>query len=147
MILSDVHISFKLYLDVFSRKDFSYCMDKIISWHLPIKTASEANSSEHWSKKWKRHKTQKKWVKAFFLKDRPKIDLPVHVVLTRIAPRLLDSHDNLPASLKWIADEIAANIIPGKKSGRADDSKEISWEYRQEQRSPFQYGVQIEILS
>ena len=34
-----------------------------ISWEIPIRTVSELNSKEHWTKKAKRHKSQQKFVK------------------------------------------------------------------------------------
>ena len=121
-------------------------MKTIVSWQLPIKTASEANSSEHWTKKAKRHKIQKNWVKWAYHSDKPRIQIPCTVVLTRIAPRALDSHDNLPTSLKYLADGVAECLIPGKAVGRADDCKEITWEYRQEKGKPKEYAVRIEIM-
>lgn len=121
-------------------------MKTIITWRLPIKIANEANSSEHWTKKGKRHQIQKKWIKAYFLKDRPSIFPPCEVILTRIAPRELDAHDNLKTSLKWIVDEIAAQLTGNHVPGRADDNKEIKWEYQQEKGKPKEYGLRIELI-
>lgn len=120
-------------------------MKTIVSWQLPIKTASEGNSSEHWTVKSKRHKLQKGWVNWAFCQDKPIIAMPCTVVVTRIAPRALDCHDNLPMSLKWICDSIADNLFPGKAAGRADDCKDIKWEYRQHKGKPREYAVKIEI--
>jgi hypothetical protein len=117
----------------------------IVNWHLPIKTASEANSSEHWAVKAKRHKIQKKWIKAIFLKERPHISLPACIKLTRITPRSLDKDENLPMAFKYIKDYIADQIIPGLAPGRADDSKELTWEYDQEKGNQREYAVRIEI--
>lgn len=121
-------------------------MKTLSNWQLPIKTASEGNSSEHWTKKAKRHKVQKFLIKQAYHRDRPAIYLPCTVVFTRIAPRALDCHDNLRMSLKWVADAVAECLIPGKAAGRADDSKEITWEYRQEKGQPREYAVRIEIM-
>jgi|SRR6185437_9029899 hypothetical protein len=120
-------------------------MKTIVNWQLPIKTASESNSSEHWTVKRKRHKIQQGWVNMVFLQDKPIVEIPCNIVVTRIAPRSLDSHDNLPMSLKWICDSIADNIFPGKAAGRADDCKDIKWEYRQKKGKPREYAVEIEI--
>ena len=122
-------------------------MKTIVNWQLPIKTASEGNSSENHFVKAKRHRIQKRRITDQFLKERPKITFPCRVILTRIAPRSLDSHDNLPMSLKWVADAIAENLIPGKAVGRADDSKEITWEYRQKKGKVREYAVIIELWS
>lgn len=123
-------------------------MKTIATWQLPIRTASEANSTEHWTKKSKRHAVQKGWVKWAFNKDWPTDSRTnvFHVVLTRIAPRALDNHDNLPLSFKWIADAIADCLIPGKAVGRADDSKCLTWEYRQEKGKTKEYAIKIEIM-
>lgn len=120
-------------------------MKTIVFWQLPIKTASEGNSSENRFVKGKRHKKQKERVTKEFLVTKTKISLPCIVILTRVSPRQLDEHDNLRMSLKWVADAVAENIIPGKAAGRADDSKEITWNYKQEKGKP--QSVKIEIHS
>lgn len=122
-------------------------MKTVWNWHLPLKTASEANSSEHWTKKAKRHKLQKQKIKAILLKERPPITIPCAIVLTRISPRELDSHDNLPMSLKYCADALAEYLVPGKAVGRADDCKEIVWAYKQEKGGVREYAIRIEISS
>jgi hypothetical protein len=121
-------------------------MKRIVSWQLPIKAASEANSSEHWTKKAKRHGIQKFLVKRAYHCDKPEFIFPCTVTLTRIAPRTLDLHDNLRMSLKWVADAVSECLIPGKAAGRADDDKRITWEYRQEKGKPREYAVKIEIM-
>lgn len=119
-------------------------MKTVINWQLPIKTASEANSSEHWAIKSKRHNLQKRWINTAFRKEKPKISLPCQVTLTRISSRFLDAHDNLRMSLKYVTDAIAANITGDYRPGRADDSKEITWEYQQEKGHPQQVRIEIE---
>lgn len=121
-------------------------MKTIVTWQLPIKTASEANSSEHWTKKAKRHRLQKLCIKAAYRADKPQIQLPCACVLTRIAPRQLDCQDNLPMSLKFITDAIAEEITGNYVPGRADGCKEITWEYKQEKGKPKEYAVRIEIM-
>lgn len=120
-------------------------MKTFVDWQLPVKTANEANSTEHWSKKWKRHKNQKQWIKIAFLKRRPKIELPCVIALTRIAPRELDLADNLPMSFKFIVDAIAEYIFPGKAPGRADDSKDITWKFYQQKGKVREYAIRIQI--
>lgn len=120
-------------------------MKTVIFWNLPIRTVSEANCSEHWTVKHKRHKLQKRWIKTAFLKERPQITLPARVVLTRLAPNELDFHDNLPMSLKYIVDSIAEQLTGDFVPGRADSDKRITWEYKQQKGKPKQYSVNIEI--
>jgi hypothetical protein len=122
-------------------------MKTIICWVLPIETVSEGKNSEHWRRKSERHKLQKLKVKTAFLKERPKIQLPTHVVITRIAPRELDVHDNLPYSLKWIADAIAENLTGDFIPGHADRIKDITWEYRQKKGQVKEYSVMIEFIT
>lgn len=120
-------------------------MQKIIEWHLPIKTVSEANSSEHWSKKHKRHKAQKKAIWWAFKRDGTNCHPPCNVKLTRISSRFLDVGDNLPCSMKYIRDAIAEELTGIKIAGRADDDERITWEYAQEKGSP--QSIKVEIYS
>jgi|ERR1700722_3085104 len=124
---------------------------------IPIRTVSEANSSEHWTKKSKRHKQQQFFVRASFSKLKEPISVPCTVVLTRQAPRALDEQDNLRMALKWIADEISDFIFPEKlkfymnkkgkivpMKGRSDSDVRIKWDYKQEKSS--KYAVKVEII-
>lgn len=117
-----------------------------ITWHLPLKIANEANSSEHWSAKSRRHKLHKRRIKQEFLKDQPGIIPPCKCILTRIAPRELDSHDNLRYSLKWVVDAIAAELTNDHVPGRADGNKDISWEYKQEKGKVKEYALRIQLI-
>jgi|SRR5271157_2998663 len=117
-------------------------MKNSISWQIPLETISEANTSEHWTKKHKRHKHQKSVIAWQFMTEKPDISLPCKVRLTRISPRSLDD-DNLRMAFKWIRDAIADNLIPGKAAGRADDDKRIFWEYAQEKGPK---GIKVDLL-
>ncbi len=119
-------------------------MQKRYEWHLDIKTISEANSSEHWSAKHKRHRLQKKKIMWHWLIEKPEMKLPCKIKLSRVAPRLLDD-DNLLSSMKFLRDALADRIHPGLAPGRADDDKRITWLYFQEQGEPKKYSVKIEI--
>lgn len=129
-------------------------MTKTITWILPIKTVSEINCSQHWTKKHKRHKQQQFFVRCLFRKETNEIKLPCAIKLTRLSPKLLDP-DNMPTSMKYVQDEIAEQLT-GKggfyvtKSGKvrsikghADGDKRLSWSYDQE-KYPMQ-AVKIEI--
>ena len=125
-----------------------------ITWTLPIRTVSEINCSQHWTKKQVRHKQQQFFVRALFRHEGREITLPCTVKLTRLSPRTMDD-DNLPTSMKYIRDEIAEQLT-GKggfyvtraglrKSikGHADNDKRIHWEYAQEKAKT--HGVRSEI--
>ncbi len=113
---------------------------------VPIKTISEANSTEHWSKKNKRHQTQKKWIFAAFRTYSAIIPKKCHIVLTRIAPRKLDS-DNLVSSFKYVRDAIADHINPGYAPGFADSGDNMTWEYKQEKGEPRIHAIRIQIFN
>lgn len=120
-------------------------MKTIWSWHLELKTASEANCSEHWTKKAKRHRLQKKKIWAILHSEKPPIKIPAAIVLTRISPRALDSDDNLPMALKYIKDAIAEYFYPGLAPGRADDCVGMEWHYKQKKGQVREYAVNIEM--
>lgn len=128
---------------------------KTISWELPLKTVSEANSSEHWTKKSKRHNSQQWFIRMSFLGHVRDLQLPCKVTLTRLCPRLLDE-DNLQTAFKYIRDELSECILPDKDryyknkagifvklKGRADSDERITWCYKQEKSS--YGGIRIEI--
>jgi hypothetical protein len=59
---------------------------------------------------------------------------------------MLDEHDNLRSSLKWVVDSIAGLLLPNLAEGRADDDKRISWSYNQERRGIREYGLKVLII-
>src|SRR5579864_2050478 len=120
---------------------------KKIEWILPIKLISEANNTDHWTKKRKRNKNQEKIIWWQWNQVQPDITLPCIVTLTRIAPRFLDQDDNLRMSFKHVKDIIADLIKPGLAMGRADDDERMIWQYSQEKGKPKEYAVKIEIVS
>jgi hypothetical protein len=120
-------------------------MSKVTIFKIPIKTVSEANISEHWTKKAKRHRFQKWMVMKVFRDNDFSFKLPVVITMTRIAPNMLDKEDNLPMSLKYVKDYVADRIIEGKAPGRADDSKEITWKYDQKKGRVREYSVEVQI--
>ena len=111
---------------------------------LPIRTVSEANSFEHWTKKHKRHTAQKQAVMLSLKPHRDKITLPCHIKLTRVAPRKLDRWDNLPMSVKYILDTCCAMITGDHRPGRADGDERITVSYEQETNAD--YSVIIEFV-
>lgn len=67
--------------------------------------------------------------------------LPVRILLTRVANRSLDGHDNLQGSLKHVADTIA------KWLDSDDADPLIKWDYAQEPAPYRHYSVRIQIES
>lgn len=110
---------------------------------IPIRIYSEANISEHWSARHKRHKAYRKALVAFLRPHRVP-SLPCIVRLTRIAPRGLD-RDNLFAALKHPIDVVCDWLIPGLAPGRADGDKNITIQYSQEKGGSGVYALKLEI--
>jgi HrpA-like RNA helicase len=111
---------------------------------LPVRTVSEANNFEHWTKKHKRHTMQRQAVTLLLKPHRDKIKLPCHIKLTRVAPRKLDRWDNLPISMKYILDACCAIITGDYRPGRADDDERITVSYDQQTNS--NYSVILEFV-
>ena len=108
-------------------------VELIGEWIVPLKTVSEANMSEHWTKAHKRHKAQKIAIKLYCnaLKTH-RVGPGDTIVLSRLSSRRLD-YVNLVVSLKWIQDAVAEIIFPSLAPGRADDEKHgIIWHFEQE---------------
>jgi hypothetical protein len=105
-----------------------------------VKTVSEANSRDHWAKKAKRVRKQRG---DTFLMLRasgysPLLLPPCVVTLTRIAPRKLDSDNNVGA-MKACRDGVADWL-------KVDDGNPlVRYEYAQEKGK--QFAVRIEVRS
>jgi hypothetical protein len=126
-------------------------MNLIKSVYIPIKTVSEANKTEHWTKKHKRHKAQRNAVEIYCGKLVTKMleldSVPTMISLTRVAPRALDQGDNLPMALKSIRDYIANLLSPGLQIGRADDLDQFKWRYGQRRGAVREYAVIVEFYA
>lgn len=124
---------------------------------VPVRTYSESNLREHWTKAHKRHTTQQAFTRYYFMKNVPDpIQLPCTVTLIRTATRPLDD-DNLVSAFKWIRDELSECIIPNasktyidrhrrvkKLRGRVDSDPRIKWLYSQEKTLLYGFRVIIE---
>ncbi len=119
------------------------CQNSLVL-QLPIRTVSEANCFEHWTKKHKRHKSQKQAVALALNPHKGQIKLPCHIKITRVAPRKLDRWDNLPMSVKYILDTCCAIVTGDFRPGRADDDERITVSYEQETNS--EYFVILEFV-
>lgn len=108
---------------------------------------SEGNKTDHWALKHARNQKRKQYLKTYGQSMNLAIgdvELPCKVMLTRIAPRKIDS-DNLVTTGKFFRDYIADLLIPGLAPGQADSDKRIQWEYAQEKGKVREYALRIEI--
>lgn len=116
----------------------------------PLLTTPESNSREHWHKKAVRHHHQRDAIRAAWKANPGTIANPesklLIIYMLRIAPRKLDSSDNLPCSLKACLDQLTSCILPGYADGRADGMLKLKVAYAQEKGKPRQYAVKIKIF-
>lgn len=116
---------------------------------LPIHTVSEGNNFDSWREKNARHKSQKRIVWSAVYPIRDLICLPCTIQMTRVAPKPLDVHDNLPMSLKYVVDALCAEITGESRAGLADNDERIKilspYKQIKDGRNPQAYGVIIEI--
>lgn len=121
---------------------------------VPIRTVSALNMREHWAKKAKRVKAERRatFVAAFTgdqdgFRERIRMTqyackteagVPLTVALTRVAPRQLDD-DNLRGALKGVRDEVAAML------GVDDRDPVVTWQYAQRKGKPKEWAVEVRI--
>lgn len=106
---------------------------------IPIHTVSEANQREHWAPKAKRVAHQRAIARLMTQQHASALPrYPLVVTLTRVAPRPLDSDDNLNGSMKAIRDGIADAM------GIKDNDPRVSWRYAQEKGPPHWYAVRVD---
>lgn len=106
----------------------------------PCRTVSALNAREHPMARARRVKRERlnAWLSLRqATADRPA--LPLAITVTRIAPRALDRHDNLGASLKPTIDGIADFL------GVADNDPRVTFKTAQERGIPKFYGIRIEV--
>lgn len=108
---------------------------------LNLRTVSETNNFDHWTKKQRRHKKQKNILFWAFQEVREFVKLPCKIKYIRYAPKELDTFENLPASFKWINDALCAEITGDHRPGRADGDKRITLSCDQVKSK--NYGVKI----
>lgn len=112
------------------------------TFEVPLRTRSP-NRKEHWGARQRRVKKEREAVASGFpwqFKGLRGDQLTITV--TRVAPRQLDAHDNLRASLKGCVDEISSLLGFDK----ADNDPRLTWRYAQE-RGKYAVRVTIEALT
>lgn len=113
----------------------------VFNFWVPIRTVSALNAREHWSARHRRVKRERQAV-ALYLRALPALgpEQFARMTLTRIAPRLLDGHDNLASALKAAADEIAARL-----GCASDRDARLTFAYDQRRGRPREYAVQVTV--
>ena len=106
----------------------------------PLRTYS-LNRAEQWYDRYKRSKKEKKVTKLRLLGKTSNVKLPVLIEFTRLAPRMLDAHDNLPGSLKHVIDAVCEVITGDSRPGRADGHKDISIKINQEKSKKYKVRI------
>jgi hypothetical protein len=118
----------------------------MVTLNIPLKLVSANTGQSHWSKRHKTAKVQKALV-TYYLKtfdvERPAY-FPVHVTLTRFAPREYDN-DNLQTAFKHVRDAVSEYVLQCNIPGRADGDSRIIWDYRQEKTVDSHYFISVQI--
>jgi len=102
------------------------------------KLPSRANIQEHWTAKAKRTKEQRQGIKTILNTAEFSPKLPIIVTLCRIAPRQLDSDDNITMAFKAIRDGITDYL--GLTN---DDDIRLHWKYDQQSAAPRYYAIRV----
>lgn len=115
---------------------------------IQVKTISEANVSEHWTRRHQRSKLQKRQIKAYLeaFHHGQQVKLPCKVRITRVGKKRMDS-DNLAISMKYIRDALAEWIVDREgqlATGKADETDKLTWIYDQEIGKNYEVKIQIE---
>jgi len=115
-----------------------------IVYNIPMKLPSLANLAGSWKANYYSNKKKKELIRLVLTQNEYR--LPCHVIITRVSPRMLDSIDNLPASVKFVIDAVADYLIPGLRPGRADGDKRLSFEVKQEKGCPREQALILELI-
>jgi len=113
--------------------------EKIVAF-VPCSIISEANNTDHWTKKYKRKKNIHWAVNAALLNTYQSFPIPATITLQRIGKKTLD-FDNLVHAFKAVKDIIAKIIIDQvdsniqKPIGLYDADPRLSWQYTQTTQS------------
>lgn len=142
-VLSNTRVASRRKKSTQAKLDINYEVSEgKVSLTLPLRTKSEANCFEHWRVKHERHKQQQFFV-AYAMKDvKDLIQLPCKILFTRMAKNMLDKHDNLPMSFKYIVDCVCSILTGNKQAGKADSDERISISY--DQIASKDYGIKID---
>lgn len=119
--------------------------ETVLTLRVPIRVISEANTHDHWSNKHRRKKKQRDAIVLMWRSEGVDVKLPIHITLTRISPRQLDS-DNLVSAFKHVRDVISDLITPGLAPGRADDLEGLTFAYAQRKGRGYEIEIRLSKL-
>lgn len=113
----------------------------MIEVEMNMKIVSVANLRLHWAVKAKLARDQRTRTRMSLAAAAQSsgLELPLTVVLTRVAPRRLDG-DNLQSGFKAVRDGVADWL------GVDDGNGLIDWQYAQRAAGPKVYKVEIEVI-
>lgn len=119
----------------------------LFGFTMPMRLVSETNQREHHMARHRRRKAQRAAATLAFRSALGQAGMQAgmqwshtHVIVTRIAPRFLDGHDNLQSSCKAVVDGIADAM------GVNDGSGVVRWAYRQEHGKPKEYACMVQVF-
>lgn len=104
-----------------------------------IKTVSEMNTREHWTKRNKRKKAQQQEFMVAWRSGKFHIDLPATIVFVRHSVNMMDA-DNLAGSFKHCQDQLAREL-------KIDDGDraQVRWKYEQVKLAKREHYFTIEV--
>ena len=107
---------------------------------VPIRIESTPNLREHWAARSRRAGKHKHDTYFALKASRAPHELPCVVTLTRVAPRTLDTDNNV-SGLKAVRDGVSLWL------GVDDADPRVMWRYAQTKAGTKQYGLLVEILT
>jgi hypothetical protein len=105
-----------------------------------VHTVNPLNRREHWAARAKRAREARQATFYSLKAAKAPHSLPCVVTVTRVAPRALDGHDGLPASLKGVVDGVTDYLLV-----KSDADPRIEWKYAQRQGGVREYAAEVEI--
>jgi hypothetical protein len=113
---------------------------RAVTVSVPIRAESLNRAyAEHWAKRHRRNTSHQLAVYTALRAAKAPHTVPCVVTLTRVAPRPIDSHDNLRGSTKACVDAVALWL-------NVDDADErVQWQYAQRRGGVREYAVLIEV--
>ena len=113
----------------------------------PLRLTNAKSRHEHWTVQSKRTRIQRHYVFEHLMalwEDGPLLGMPLHITITRIAPRVLDEGDNLAYAASAVRDAIS-DWLCGQYLKGEDRQEGLVWEYEQKRLVPGFYACEITV--